>query len=119
VNHSVVIVDGHRQAALKEVPVRPEVARMLAGQSLGARAWIGQGFTILASIDLTPHGDLRHVSISHKHRYPTWEEIKSVRAAFFDPDTDVMMMLPKAQDYVNVHPNCFHLWETPEGWDLQ
>jgi len=66
--------------------------------------------TVLASID---HGAL-HVSIAHSHRYPTWGEIKAVRAWAWDEDTEVVMVL-RRRDYVNVHPNCFHLWTSACG----
>jgi len=77
------------------------------------------GLGILKSIDNTPKwGDLLHISISHKHRYPSWDEIVLLKNHFFG-DMDVMMILPKKEDYVNVHKNCFHLWQTPESWGLQ
>ena len=51
-----------------------------------------------------------HLSISHPHRYPTWQEIKDARYHFMSPDNHVYMILPPKDQYVNVHPNCFHLW---------
>lgn len=89
------------------------------GQYLPARAWGKYGLRVLVTIDPTPHGRLLHVSISHKHRYPTWEEIKAVREAIYPADIDVMMMLPQEADYVNLHPNTFHLWQTPREWGVQ
>jgi hypothetical protein len=38
----------------------------------------------------------------------TWEEIKTIRAAFYPLDRDAMMVLPREEDYVNVHANTFH-----------
>jgi len=76
------------------------------------------GLKIMKSIDNTPKwGKLKHVSISHEHRYPTWDEILEIKEIFFG-DTDVMMIMPKKENYVNFHPNCFHLWATPESWDI-
>lgn len=51
-----------------------------------------------------------HLSISCKNRYPTWREIKDARYHFMPRDQDAYMILPKAKDYINVHPNCFHIW---------
>ena len=76
------------------------------------------GLQVIASYDRTQHGELLHVSISRRDRYPTWGEIKAVREAFFEADEDVMMLLPKRAHYVNVHPNCFHLWQTPTAWNV-
>jgi len=79
----------------------------------------GSGLALIVSVDETPHGRLLHVSMSYADHDPTWEEIKLVREAIYSPDVDVMMVLPKAIDYVNAHEHCFHLWQTPVEWDLR
>jgi hypothetical protein len=74
------------------------------------------GHTVIHTMEATPHGNLRHISISHPTRYPTWEEIKEARYQFFKDDEDAVMVLPRKTDgirYVNLHPNCFHLWALP------
>lgn len=79
----------------------------------------GSGCVALFTKDNTPKwGPLKHVSISHQSRYPTWEEIREIKDALFG-DIDVMMVLPKKADYVNIHKNCFHLWETPQEWGIK
>lgn len=79
----------------------------------------GDGLGVLVSEDNTPKwGWLKHLSISRHDRYPTWEEILEVKEKIFG-DIDVMMIMPKKSDYVNVHQNCFHLWQTPQEWGLQ
>jgi hypothetical protein len=56
------------------------------------------------------------VSISCKTRYPTWEEIK---AAWYElvpgaeERTGAILLPPKAE-YVNLHSNCFHVYELSE-----
>jgi hypothetical protein len=83
--------------------------------------WLTDGLRVFATHDTTPRwGPLLHVSISTPldQEPPTWEEIKTIRAAFYPPDRDAMMVLPREEDYVNVHTNTFHLWETPEDWRL-
>lgn len=78
------------------------------------------GLRVLASMDDTDHwGRLLHVSISYQSRNPSWDDIKAVRAAFFSDDIDVMMVLPKAADYVNVHEHTFHPWQTPTEWGMR
>lgn len=74
---------------------------------------------VIASIDPTPHGALLHVSLSYPNRDPSWDVIKAIRAAFYGDDIDVMIVLPKAEDYVNRHDHCFHLWETPKKWGIR
>ena len=87
----------------------------------GAKAYVTRyGLSIIASEDVTPKwGKLMHVSISRRDRYPSWDEIVEVKIHFYGDHKDTMMVIPKRSDYVNVHENCFHLWECPESWDLQ
>jgi hypothetical protein len=60
-------------------------------------------------------GPLRwHLSISCADRYPTWEEIREARYALLPDDCTMGMLLPPKKEYVNVHPNCFHLHEVIE-----
>lgn len=66
-----------------------------------------------SAIELANDGPLRwHLSISHPGRYPHWDEISEARDRLLPADRAFVMLLPAAWDeYVNVHPNCFHLWE--------
>ncbi len=52
-----------------------------------------------------------HLSVSHPLRYPNWDEIKHVRYKYLPNDITAAMLLPPKEDYVNLHPTCFHLWE--------
>lgn len=54
-----------------------------------------------------------HLSISHPSRYPTWDEIKEARYRLLPDEIYMAMILPPSGEYVNVHENCFHLWEVP------
>lgn len=54
-----------------------------------------------------------HVSVSHPSRYPNWHEIY---LAWYDlvPDSENRegaIILPRKAEYVNIHPNCFHVHE--------
>lgn len=86
------------------------------------------GHKVIHTMEDTPHGKLRHVSISFPTRYPTWDEIKDVKYQLFKADEDAVMVLPRTTDgiaYVNLHPNCFHLWQLPRipgesgKWELE
>jgi hypothetical protein len=81
-----------------------------------AKDAVAVGLTVVASMDPSRHGSLLHVSVSRFAEDPTWAEIKAVRDAVYPDDIDVMMVLPKAADYVNAHEHCFHLWTTPDAW---
>lgn len=60
---------------------------------------------------------MRHVSVSREDRNPSWEEIKQVREAFFEPKHYVAQFLPPKSEYVNLHSFCFHLWAKANGED--
>ena len=51
-----------------------------------------------------------HVSVSVSHRIPNWQEMCFVKDAFWREDECVMQLHPSKANYVNLHPNCLHLW---------
>lgn len=86
------------------------------------------GLKIIHAIETTEHGELRHVSVSHEVRLPTWEEMRDLKYELFEVDEDAVMILPRKKGgprYVNVHKNCLHLWQLPRipgrsgKWDLE
>lgn len=52
-----------------------------------------------------------HLSISHPLRYPTWSEIYTARYDLLPEDIHTAILLPKKAEYVNIHPNCFHVYQ--------
>lgn len=56
-----------------------------------------------------------HVSMSHVSRTPTWEEMCWLKDLFFGPQECVVQFHPAKSAYVNVHPNCLHLWRIVGG----
>lgn len=54
--------------------------------------------------------DWDHVSVSTPDRCPTWFEMAAVKDMFWSPSDCVMQLHPPADDYVNHHPYCLHLW---------
>jgi len=56
-----------------------------------------------------------HVSVSRRDRAPTWDEMCQVKAFFFAPEERVVQYHPKESEYVNLHPNCLHLWRWQGG----
>jgi hypothetical protein len=55
--------------------------------------------------------ELWHLSISHPERYPTWDEIADARYELVPDEVTMALLLPPRGEYVNAHPNCFHLWQ--------
>lgn len=75
-----------------------------------AKSCIDGELGIIISID----GGKYHLSVSCRDRYPTWDEIKYVRYKYLPNEKTFGLLLPPKEEYVNVHPNCFHLWEINE-----
>ena len=76
-----------------------------------ARRYKWCSFMVLISRD-PDKGRIRwHLSISHPTRYPKWDEIKEARYKFLPDEVTMAQILPPRGEYVNVHPNCFHLHE--------
>lgn len=61
-----------------------------------------------------------HLSVSFVNhrgvpsRYPTWDELAHARDELLPADVGFVMHLPRAVEYVAVHPTTFHLHEHPE-----
>jgi hypothetical protein len=62
-------------------------------------------------------GGWDHVSVSLANRTPTWAELEYVRKLLFKPDEVVVQYHVPAEDHVNIHPYCLHLWR-PHGVQL-
>jgi hypothetical protein len=90
----------------------------------GASIWqrnVGDGH-LSVIVGLEPDG--WHLSISHRTnssvpkpgRYPRWDEIVEARDRFTPGNVTMGMVLPPAEDFVNLHDTTFHLWELPAGF---
>ena len=75
---------------------------------------ISNNMQVVESID----NGLHHLSISHKHRLPQWDEIKNMRGKFGDPNKFYAIVLPPKQYYVNVHKFCMHVWEVKSEQEI-
>jgi hypothetical protein len=51
-----------------------------------------------------------HVSVSARGKCPTWEQMCIVKSVFWDEEDCVIQYHPPKSEYVNLHPNCLHLW---------
>jgi hypothetical protein len=56
-----------------------------------------------------------HVSCSRPSRLPSWGDIREVKDAFIGRERRALQVLPPAAEYVNIHPNCLHLWHCLDG----
>lgn len=94
-----------------EVPVTPRRAALL-GKTLVCKAYEKDDLRIIVTRDVLSTHELRwHMSISCVRRYPVWDEIRDARYALLPDNVTMAMLLPPKSQYVNLHPNCFHLHE--------
>ena len=94
-------------------------ASAVAGVPHLTRRWRGpKFFVVLGSVDRTHHGPLLHLSVSYPTHNPSWRDLRAVRETFYPPHVDVILHLPRWDNYVNTHPHCFHLWQAPEAWEV-
>lgn len=68
-------------------------------------------YSIIVSID----AGYWHMSVSHPTRYPYWNDLVNFRYKYLPNEIMVAQLFPPKEEYVNVHPNCFHLWQIKEG----
>lgn len=110
---------GRRAGALTEVAVPSPTAELPGthrayGTASGCTVIVGRepAKAAPAGIWLPPHELLLwHLSIAHRHRYPTWDEIADVRYELVPKDVTMAMLLPPPEKYVNTNEHCFHLWQ--------
>lgn len=83
-------------------------------RSSGTKLWDKGQCRVLVSQERYPGKGERlfwHLSISCADRYPTWDEIKDARYSLLPFGLTFAQLLPPMNEFVNIHPNCFHLWE--------
>ena len=51
-----------------------------------------------------------HCSVSLPTRCPSWEQMCSIKEAFWKDDECCMQLHPPKSNYVNNHPYCLHIW---------
>jgi hypothetical protein len=54
----------------------------------------------------------KHLSVTNAQRkvLPTWSAMARLKACFFGDDEWAVQYFPAADDYVNDHPFCLHIW---------
>lgn len=60
-------------------------------------------------------GGWDHVSVSLPHRCPTWEEMETVKRAFFQDHEAAYQIHAPPADHVNIHPYTLHIWRPQAG----
>jgi len=63
------------------------------------------------NVIVSKDGGRWHLSISHKKRLPTYDELKQARYRFTPDNIYMAQIFPPMKEFVNIHPYCLHLWE--------
>lgn len=63
------------------------------------------------SVIVTREDGKWHLSIAHRRRLPTWDEISVARYRVLPDAVTMGMILPPRSEYVNLHQFCFQLHE--------
>lgn len=73
------------------------------------------GLRVICSTDtMEDGGTWLHVSVSRSNSLPSWDDLKLVKDAFIGRNHEAVQVLPRDEDFVNLHPFCLHLW-SPES----
>jgi hypothetical protein len=100
-------------APIREVPV-PERTRAGFPPGTPIRCYLMGECSIIVTRDVGAGGrpaDPWHLSIAHPARYPTWDEIARARYTLLPDVAWMAMYLPPKSEYINLHRNCFQLYE--------
>lgn len=104
----------------------PELRRITSGQFATTKEDGNNGFfrvplthmlgTDWLNIVASDYGGWEHVSVTKNVKghsvIPTWDEMCMIKDLFWGEEDEVIQIHPKKSEYVNLHPNCLHLWRT-------
>lgn len=72
-------------------------------------------YNVLVSRDPIEDGDPRwHISVTGHEDVPRWRDLVAI-AHRLRPGVCFVVGVPPRSWWINVHPNCLHLWETKDG----
>lgn len=77
---------------------------------------VSEPWSVILGVELHPHPHTNreelwlHCSTARRDRLPTWPELVEIRDLFLGRNTTALQVIPSREEYVNVHPNCLHLW---------
>jgi len=77
------------------------------------------GYTVIMSVDQEDDGhDWLHVSLAHMQHLPAYKMLMEVKDLFAGRDRKAVMVFPKKEEHVNIHPNCLHMFVRLDGDSL-
>jgi hypothetical protein len=73
------------------------------------------GLRVILGVEDHGTGRWLHVSFARSYRLPGWDDLREVKDLFVGPDKLAVQVLPPADQYVNAHRFCLHLWRRLDG----
>lgn len=98
-----------------------ELYRRLPSSSAGGQEFCWGRFPAGYSVILTvsdSHGDGKrwvHVSLAYPNRVPSYDELAEVKRIFVGLKRQAIMVLPREEKHINIHPYCLHLYCCLDG----
>lgn len=77
----------------------------------GASEWVSYRMGTCTIIVSHNEGGCWQLSIAHPRRLPTWDEVKRARYELLSHEIDMAMLLPRPEEYINVHEFCLQMIE--------
>ena len=112
-------LDGVIQITREDQPwpvVLPADWRELERRADGAAYLSSDRLRVICSVAREADGKRwLHVSLSRAHKVPFWADVRRVKDLFIGPDRKAIQVLPRAAEYVNIHPHTLHLFCCLEG----
>ena len=75
-----------------------------------------KGITAIVSVAKELDGLLWvHLSVAHRDRLPTYEELKLAKALFIGREKQAIQVFAPESRHINLHCYCLHLWHCLNG----
>jgi len=100
----------------KHLPKVLTASWSVAKEGADGRMYLNQwGLSVIVAFSIEQDGKRwAHFSVAHKKRLPTWDEFRDAKFMFLG-DLKAIQILPATKDYVNINPNCLHLFACLDG----
>jgi len=99
-------------------PHRPPIGWQCLFESIDGAKYrrILTDHTVIVSQGVEADGRLwAHFSIAHPLRLPTWDELITAKEQFLGAESRAIQVLAPRSEWVNIHPNCLHLFVCLDG----
>jgi len=97
---------------IREITDPATLARVLPGLEPGTRVYRMGKAAIFVSPPCRENDYYWHLSISRPDHYPSWDEVAKARYELLPLDREFAMILPRPEEYINIHQYCFQVHDT-------